>query len=597
MEQFSHDLTLALEETSRIGNLNTRWGLRRRTRSTGNLPSAPQPTEDSSSSPADGPSRRPDFGATGGTDSLANTFLSDSDDHSELKLLIKSRDVGNFESDSLNENFSPARPNTRRKRKFKRMAVEYETTPTTPGASNVNPLFPVGAIKKRVLRHVCQENFRANLYFCGKRKRSHRERCAEYDHKQHSSSVPRQRDVFIPRYSYLEFKSRSRQLGGRPFEKIQPLNKNIVSKIEKISQESSMTAAGGSQCGGMALIGRAGCSKSLVVEPPVTEDEDTMKSADRSDFPVNSHAETFVTPLQHNQMVTAVPGVQSSGHHHRRGRKKEYIKMQLQFEDPNFMDCSLSEFLSSSSLSSSDSEEAATNESDHEGDDELTDWPGNEVMINFASKNDFKRARAPKLTKTRSNHDSTSRDPDADMMSVDQSTATHSLSGRAPVSTQPINIAGGSSYSSGAGVGRPEIESEMSGETSNHFLSSPNTMGEVREIRAGCRRIREERPGFSIITSVNEDVSRFLQDGQQTELRVPDSNTKEHEKLSHLAKLYSLNMQLNDGCAVLTKTSNTTQTVRIDRGSMSNHHLLLSDSKRRCYGGDTEDVDLDEMPS
>lgn len=35
-DQFSHDLTLALEETSR-GTASTRWGLRRRTRSTGNL--------------------------------------------------------------------------------------------------------------------------------------------------------------------------------------------------------------------------------------------------------------------------------------------------------------------------------------------------------------------------------------------------------------------------------------------------------------------------------------------------------------------------------------------------------------------------------
>lgn len=35
-DQFSHDLTLALEETSR-GGAENRWGLRRRTRSTGNL--------------------------------------------------------------------------------------------------------------------------------------------------------------------------------------------------------------------------------------------------------------------------------------------------------------------------------------------------------------------------------------------------------------------------------------------------------------------------------------------------------------------------------------------------------------------------------
>jgi G patch domain-containing protein 2 len=35
MEQFSHDLTLALEETSKCAR--QRWGFRRRTRSTGNL--------------------------------------------------------------------------------------------------------------------------------------------------------------------------------------------------------------------------------------------------------------------------------------------------------------------------------------------------------------------------------------------------------------------------------------------------------------------------------------------------------------------------------------------------------------------------------
>lgn len=35
-DQFSHDLTLALEETSKVTGAS-RWGVRRRTRSTGNL--------------------------------------------------------------------------------------------------------------------------------------------------------------------------------------------------------------------------------------------------------------------------------------------------------------------------------------------------------------------------------------------------------------------------------------------------------------------------------------------------------------------------------------------------------------------------------
>lgn len=63
---------------------------------------APQPTEDSSSSPADG---------VHGPDGM-NSILSDSDDRQEPKLSMKARQTclfGNFESDSLNENFSPAR--------------------------------------------------------------------------------------------------------------------------------------------------------------------------------------------------------------------------------------------------------------------------------------------------------------------------------------------------------------------------------------------------------------------------------------------------------------------------------------------------------
>lgn len=52
---------------------------------------------------------------------------------------------------------------------------------------------------------------------------------------------------------------------------------------------------------------------------------------------------------------------------------------------------------------------------------------------------------------------------------------------------------------------RQNIESEMSGETSNVCLTSPCTQSkEVREIRAGCRRVREDRPGYSI--GFNEDL-------------------------------------------------------------------------------------------
>lgn len=42
------------------------------------------------------------------------------------------------------------------------MAVEYETTPSTPGNNNPNQIFPLAGnvVKKRVMKHTSQENFR-----------------------------------------------------------------------------------------------------------------------------------------------------------------------------------------------------------------------------------------------------------------------------------------------------------------------------------------------------------------------------------------------------------------------------------------------------
>lgn len=40
-----------------------------------------------------------------------------------------------------------------------------------------------------------------------------------------------------------------------------------------------------------------------------------------------------------------------------------------------------------------------------------------------------------------------------------------------------------------------------------------------REIRGGLRRVRSTKPSFSVLTSANEKVSRFLRDPAQSELR------------------------------------------------------------------------------
>lgn len=368
-------------------------------------------------------------------------------------------------------------------------------------------------------------SFRANLFFCGKRKRSHRDRYFE----QHSSSVPRQRDLFAPKNSYSEYRSRNRSF-SKPCERILPLNKTIISKIEKISQDSKNKISGFQ----FLCLQDRDVNKPASKEPVNLFKSHPANQQPPSEIPTHKMAQksgsfesTFSasdTPPNSGGKINEIINDPIAKKHYK-SHKRIQMKLQLQFEDASLMDCGLNEFLSSSSLSSSseDSEAAETNESDREGDDELTDWPGNEAMVNFTSKNDFKRAK-PRLKATlpQIKSDELGQDDDT-LMSTDEIGATGqqhvqimppttlnlsvkyspaTTTNDVGVTTLPIDITGGA-----VGPLRNQIESEMSGETSNYFLSSPSRV-EVREIRAGCRRIRNERRGFTILTSANEELSK-----------------------------------------------------------------------------------------
>lgn len=89
-----------------------------------------------------------------------------------------------------------------------------------------------------------------------------------------------------------------------------------------------------------------------------------------------------------------------------------------------------------------------------------------------------------------------------------------------------------------------------------------------REIRAGRRRV-DNKPGYSIITSANEKVSRFLQDPTQSELRLHPMRQHEREKLRRLANLYSLSLKGDLGCPILYKTRHTTQAICVDQVSFN----------------------------
>ncbi|XP_067638538.1 uncharacterized protein [Eurosta solidaginis] len=578
MEQFSHDLTVALMEETLLSRAHvSRWGERRRTCSTGNLPSAPQPTEkeDSSSSPS---GLRKATNVDGlDIKNVKFSAISDSDDKEVCISSISPRQpslrLGILESDSLNETFSPARffkPSSRRKRKLKRMTMDCDIGVAVPIQSQdvsgdmastiAVSMGGCGSMRKRVLK--AEPSNRSNLFFCGKRKRSNRDRCQDYDqNKSYSASMPRFNNVEDNRIRPRSYSSTSKPNSDR----LLPLNKGLLSKIDKISRIQKT-------------------------------------DYDQKDIP---------SSLFHTELSTLTAS--NTAHQEFKSlRKKRSANRQAQLQQLQFpvdqhpMDCgNLNEFLSSSSLSSSDSDEAqATNDTDREGDDELTDWPGNESISCISeTKIDFKR----KLTKKSNNSVNKSDESSLTPIMVEDDTIMLSGEDWSPNvssenfefrfrSSEPIEIANKTGdlgrsicneHCSDAIIPLKQIESEMSGETSNTFLSSPPTqLYEIREIRAGCRRIKDERPGFRIKTSVNERLSRFLQDPRQLQIRLPDIEIYEHESLVNLAALYSLHITLTNGCAVLKKTSKTTQSVNIDQNSLQNS--LLSDFKRRCYGSKSD---------
>ncbi|XP_035718402.1 G patch domain-containing protein 2-like isoform X5 [Vespa mandarinia] len=201
---------------------------------------------------------------------------------------------------------------------------------------------------------------------------------------------------------------------------------------------------------------------------------------------------------------------------------KSKIRGKIQGEDT--VDCSR---ISSSSISSSDSENGIiTNDEDREGDDEQSDWI---VESNWWDDGD-----------------STSEDKlgtDSTFQMILHGSFEHSTDESRKRYRQRVK----------------RIREGLTG----------------REIRAGRRHV-DNKPGYSIITSANEKVSRFLQDPTQSELKLHPMRQAEREKLRRLANLYSLSLKGDLGCPILYKTRHTTQAVCVDQVSLNR----FSDYKR-----------------
>ena len=197
------------------------------------------------------------------------------------------------------------------------------------------------------------------------------------------------------------------------------------------------------------------------------------------------------------------------------------------------MDCDDGSRRSSSSLSSSDWEETEVpeeatiglrREDDGEADDEQSDWPGPESGSVYGGFTD-------------------------DEQDLDSSTPSLSA----------LSI-----YS----IPSSEMENfqSLTSTARQAYLARMKRLADCvpgREIRAGSRRLRNPQSGFTIKSSSSEQLSRFLQDPQRTELRLTVLRATDRDKIAQMAALYSLQLRSdeNPNMLVLAKTG---KTVKVD---------------------------------
>jgi len=352
----------------------------------------------------------------------------------------KVQGVPTNDTDSVNENFSPVRPQcTKRKRKFKRMALdpdntsalmlmEHASTSKTTGITASK----TGTIKRKKVR---------SKSACDSSSTTSKSRSATTLKSPNAPIVQRQRQVSTA---------------------------NVVpGKRKRSSREKS-------------------------VEP------DLMLHTQSS---VPSHS-----------MITEEPSIANDA-----------------------MDCDDEGRRSSSSLSSSDWEEAENTEGestfipglredDGEADDEQSDWPGPETGSVYGGFTDEDEAELDSL------------------------------------SQQPL--AALASKSTGLDIGNLEA---LTSTARQAYLARMKRLADCvpgREIRAGSRRLRNPQSGFKIKSSSSEQLSRFLQDPQRTEMRLSVLRAADRNKIAQMATLYSLQLRY-DGPNILI-LAKTGKTVKMD---------------------------------
>ncbi|XP_059090939.1 uncharacterized protein LOC131886583 [Tigriopus californicus] len=338
-----------------------------------------------------------------------------------------------LESDSVNDNVSTLRPNTKRKRKFKRMALDPNPVEVQLSASKATPV-----------------------------------------------SNPRADGVLIKRP-----KVKSDLPGSMITAK---------SKISAFRSPNSMN-------GPFAVGKRKRGNREKSLEP----DHLSAKSFE----PIDTQASTSVY------------------------RSPDIRLESMDCDDDNLED---EDKRSSSSLSSSEWEDDVQTDcgdTGREADDEQSDWPGSETSFMRARRARVGLQGLINLT-DQEEEDDDDEDEDALNSSLDAFFyMKEGIDGQMPL-TQTAR---------------------------QTYMARMKRLAECvpgREIRAGTRKVRGRQSGFTIKSSSSEQLSRFLQDSNRSELKLSLFRVSDRNKVIQMANLYSLSVRLDgENVIILSKTGKT----------------------------------------
>ena len=532
-----------------------------------------------------------------------------------------------LESDSLNENISPLRPNTKRKRRFKRMALDPETSPS----SMPNPVTTKEVVGIPIPT-TSKEDF--NIDNIGSNKDSdipnlnlgsnNGSKKGAKQNSQQKAQIASNIDSSASNTGTIKRKKvRSRSAGGT---NQLPIMQNVKRVYHAAPSHPSLAHCSdtSSKSNKKQHIRSASIVVSQSVSTVVPGKRKRSNNREKSvENDASAHGRPYSYYLNRPEGLSSKPdrvsgtifenivthSKSASSKHIGTGTKLNRDSMMMDCDDEIEATAEPSGTVSSSSLSSSDWESddglldnsgnGGTSridnslyirnvDSDHEADDEQSDWPGQEDIEDKDGNTSCKLHGESVFGLT---------DDELDNVMLHDPSLLSGLNYRSKDVYNPLLDDHRTLHALGDDAMDQENLNSLTSTARQAYLARMKRLAECvpgREIRAGSRRVRSRQRGFTIKSSSSEQVSRFLQDSNRSELRLTILRSSDRNKIAHLANLYSLSMRYEESprgvsgssgnLLVLTKTG---RTLKVDQNPFAAPHTPSSSGGGNMSGGFT----------